>query len=86
MQPMHWFVYIFVAGSDNIINLKVNGQIPQKSNLSCSLFKILILTKYKAKLREKLVSLNNAITMYLITKPEQRSNLSDENNYCYRFW
>ena len=34
MQPMHWFVYIFVAGSDNIINLKVNGQIPQKSNLS----------------------------------------------------
>ena len=56
----------------------------KESHLSSS-FKISILTKYQAKLRVILVSLNNTITTYLITKPEQRSNLSHENNYPYRF-
>ena len=40
----------------------------------------MILTKYKAKLRE-IVFFNNAITTYLIIKPEQRFNMPLENNY-----
>ena len=45
-----------------------------------SSFKVLILTKYKAKLKE-IVSFNNAITTYLMVKPKQRFNMPLENNY-----
>ena len=66
-----WFVYILSQVLDDTISLKSYCQIPQKKHsLLRSSFKILIVTKFKAKLRA-IVSFNNAITTYLIAKPEQ---------------
>ena len=71
-----WFVYILSQVLDDTISLKSYFQIPQKKHsLLHSSLKILILTKYKAKLRA-IVSFNYAITTYLIAKPEQWSNMS----------
>ena len=66
----------FVTGKPQ--NLRPNSTI-KHSCLRYS-FKVSILTKYNTKLRA-VFSFNNAITAYLITKPEQGANLSLENNY-----